>query len=808
MKTILLDIPKKGRRSELTDFPIIQPLSPSARGTTVMSLHHAGKPGSSPCDGGIQFSRAAARLSSRRTFWGSLLAGAGLLVLAWNGAELRSESARQNSGSALRSRRTAIEVAELVRQSESPQPEERRDAMNRLGRLGPDAASAIPEVMECLQDRNLLVRAHAARTACRIGLSPEASVRVLTELLRSPKSQVCALAAMILGDLGPAAQEALPELQARLASASDIVRLHAAEAILKIDRDDNEALSELVIALGSDDSDVRYFAVNALGSAAIDNAEAVFTLERALIDDDANVAAAAGLNLSRLAEGTYWASTADDESQAFELEQLTADLSHTSSAIRQSAAIRLAIAGPAAKCAGEALHAQLDDPNLVVRVYAAQALWVLEHNKDDLLPILVNLLDVETPNVSLAAAYVLGMMRSAARPALPALNGLLARREYLDQLFVAGMISRIDVHTRQAPSLLIDGLHDQEGDVRYLSAIALGDAPRAFLRRVERELRDALTDKNLRVQAAADVALNHLRARAVEPRRELSAELHEVPVEPAEVAAAAPAIDPEPAQAETADQSEPVVATSRATTESFSTAPAAAPVRTRPVAATRQTIVVPCESVEDHKEQVVHADGEESIISGDDSISDSRIVLIDSQEDEQPAAEDDPNEGLEPIGKVKASIRMKEGPFPQDIAATQWENMPTPYQGYGARRGWHDWYFGWEAPAVFFKPLYFEDINLERYGIHMGCLQPAVSFGHFFTRCACLPYKLLVQPPCECIYTLGYERPNNCIPLYCYCKLGCPSYAKWCQKCPCPVGPDCPWNRSEDDVCRPDDDCP
>ena len=59
METILLDIPKKGRRSELTDFPIIQPLSSSARGTTVMSLHHAVKPGSSPFDGGIAHSRKA-----------------------------------------------------------------------------------------------------------------------------------------------------------------------------------------------------------------------------------------------------------------------------------------------------------------------------------------------------------------------------------------------------------------------------------------------------------------------------------------------------------------------------------------------------------------------------------------------------------------------------------------------------------------------------------------------------------------------------------------------------------------------------
>jgi HEAT repeat protein len=739
-------------------------------------------------------------VSPRRIFGGSLLVGAGLLALVWGGAELRSESARQ-SGTASRPRHTALAVAELVRQLESPLPEERRDAIVRLARLGPAAAPAIPAVIECLHDRNVLVRAQAARTACRIGVSPARSVRILSELLQSPKPQVCALAAMILGELGPSAKDALPELQARLASASEIIRLHAAEAILKIDHDDNDALRELIIALGSDDSDVRYFAVNALGSAAIENEEAVFALERALIDDDPNVAAAAGLNLSRLEEGTYWASADGDESQAFELEQLTADLSHSSSAIRQAAAIHLALSGPAARCASEVLHAQLDDPNLVVRVYAAQALWAIEKNRNDLLPVLVDLLNVETPNVSLAAAYVLGSMRSAAKPALPALHDLLASRENLDQLFVAGMISRIDSQARQAPSILLDGLHDREGDVRYLSAIALAEAPQAFHGRAERELREALTDRNLRVQTAAEVALKQLRARAIEARRELAAALPEVSAEPAEVAAAAPAINPEPA-----------VAARPTTTDIVSTVPAPAPVRERPIAATRQAAVVRCEAVEEKTEKVIHADGEEPVLEGDDSISDSRIILIDSQEgqeeQEEQSAADDPNGGLKPIGNVRATIRMREGSVPQDIAATQIGNLPVPYQGYGARRGWHDWYFGWEPPAVFFKPLYFEDINLERYGIHQGCLQPVVSFGHFFTRCVCLPYKLLVQPPCECIYTLGYERPNNCIPLYCYCKLGFPSYAKWCQKCPCPFGPVCPWNRSEDDVCRTDDDCP
>lgn len=191
------------------------------------------------------------------------------------------------------------------------------------------------------------------------------------------------------------------------------------------------------------------------------------------------------------------------------------------------------------------------------------------------------------------------------------------------------------------------------------------------------------------------------------------------------------------------------------------------------------------------------------------TVARGRLILpVAGHGNDLPADADDPDEGLKPIGALGTSIRMSEGEFPADVAAVRFATVPAYSHGYGARRGWLPSGFGWEAPAVFFKPLYFEDINLERYGIHQGCLQPAISFGHFFTRCACLPYKLLVQPPCECIYTLGYERSNNCIPLYCYCGLGCPSYEKWCQRCPCPVSPPCPWEPSEDGVCTDEDECP
>lgn len=71
----------------------------------------------------------------------------------------------------------------------------------------------------------------------------------------------------------------------------------------------------------------------------------------------------------------------------------------------------------------------------------------------------------------------------------------------------------------------------------------------------------------------------------------------------------------------------------------------------------------------------------------------------------------------------------------------------------------------WAAPATCHRPLYFEEVNLERYGFsQFGYLQPVASAAHFFATVPLLPYKMTLDPPCECIYTLGHHRPGSCVP--------------------------------------------
>jgi hypothetical protein len=72
--------------------------------------------------------------------------------------------------------------------------------------------------------------------------------------------------------------------------------------------------------------------------------------------------------------------------------------------------------------------------------------------------------------------------------------------------------------------------------------------------------------------------------------------------------------------------------------------------------------------------------------------------------------------------------------------------------------------FNWEAPNIRYQPLYFEDVDLERYGhvVRDDYFQSIVSFAHFFTSAALLPLHMRHDPVYSCDYPLGYCRPGNC----------------------------------------------
>jgi hypothetical protein len=83
----------------------------------------------------------------------------------------------------------------------------------------------------------------------------------------------------------------------------------------------------------------------------------------------------------------------------------------------------------------------------------------------------------------------------------------------------------------------------------------------------------------------------------------------------------------------------------------------------------------------------------------------------------------------------------------------------------GLGSGWMRQDYAWVTPTFHHRPLYFEQENLERYGIGpQRHAQPIHSAAHFFMSVALMPYKLTTQHPCEKVYTLGHNRPGDCVP--------------------------------------------
>jgi hypothetical protein len=83
----------------------------------------------------------------------------------------------------------------------------------------------------------------------------------------------------------------------------------------------------------------------------------------------------------------------------------------------------------------------------------------------------------------------------------------------------------------------------------------------------------------------------------------------------------------------------------------------------------------------------------------------------------------------------------------------------------GSKAAWQGDVYSWSAPAFYHNPLYFEQVNLERYGQGTySCLQPAASGAMFFATIPVLPYKIGVQHWNERVHTLGHYRPGNCNP--------------------------------------------
>lgn len=117
-----------------------------------------------------------------------------------------------------------------------------------------------------------------------------------------------------------------------------------------------------------------------------------------------------------------------------------------------------------------------------------------------------------------------------------------------------------------------------------------------------------------------------------------------------------------------------------------------------------------------------------------------------------------------PMSLLTTNINFPEGALPANVALECAVDVGVVNDA-RLEYGWAQFDFHWAATCLCHRPLYFEDVNAERYGYTISrFFQPVISGAKFFLTIPALPYKMAVDPPHECIYTLGHYRPGSCVP--------------------------------------------
>ena len=150
---------------------------------------------------------------------------------------------------------------------------------------------------------------------------------------------------------------------------------------------------------------------------------------------------------------------------------------------------------------------------------------------------------------------------------------------------------------------------------------------------------------------------------------------------------------------------------------------------------------------------------------------------------------DDPNsEGVGISSNASTRFELTRAPSPTEAWPIRRIPIPEEFVPFQPRV-WEPSRKYWSAPAYCHMPLYFQDAALERYGhsveqffgpagrcltypiddpkqskMRMQIVQPFWSIGLFALQVGTLPYKLVVDPPWEAEYNLGYYRPGDRIP--------------------------------------------
>ncbi len=394
-------------------------------------------------------------------------------------------------------------------------------AIERLGRLGPKAAPAMPALQTLLREGSPAVRAYSARTLGRIGETAEPAVPELIRAFGDPEPAVRRTAVEAVGHIRPDAQVAVGPFVRLMEDSNPAVRLRALHTLAEYGEAAVPALVELL-----EEDRAAYWACLVLNQIGPDAKTAVPALAERVSDERAEVRREAILALAEIGEAA--APAADEIAAALEddTDRLAATYAlgrigriptEAEARIRKNAgspepllrAISIwALARaypedrPLQRRATEGLVALLESDDPQTRAAAANALGALEPDPEMAAPILEEALDdadeatvrdildalagmgpAMVPQLTRALrfeslrpriAFLLGEMGPEAEPAVEALIELIGGpcRPTQHQALIA--LGKIGPEAKAAVPELTDALRQTDERCRYGAAYALG----------------------------------------------------------------------------------------------------------------------------------------------------------------------------------------------------------------------------------------------------------------------------------------------------------------------------------------------
>ncbi len=406
-------------------------------------------------------------------------------------------------------------------------PRVRRSAVRALVRIHPGPKIGLPLYVKVLQSADPGTVAEVISTAAELG---EKVVPGATAALKEPKARYWGL--LLLGEVGPAAKSAVPDIVPLLSDEGPVIRRQAAMTLGEIGPAAKNAVPALIKSLDDKEAAARFGAAYALGkigdsraSSALEKEmtgsgplflrtvcawalmrinpddakisdEAVKLLGESLKSEDVRVRRGAARGLAELkrppekAIGPLLAAMGDSDPLVLEsvaqalakaggghVEEIAAALSDKA---RRDCAVRTLV-GLGSECASAVpqLSESLGDSRPMFRREALFALAKIGPEAAKAVPQIQAELNDETPEVQYAAVYTLGKIGPAAKSAAPALRKNLSSDDAFLKMASVWALLQIEGKSDQLVSMAVPMftklLNDDHEMRRVEAARSLGE---------------------------------------------------------------------------------------------------------------------------------------------------------------------------------------------------------------------------------------------------------------------------------------------------------------------------------------------